>query len=154
MKFLSSVSFTLSFSYSQCPYLCCICCYCSMVHKVLCWIYGFVESTSTGDHRKPRVAGTKVLEAALPMLPARKCFRAEASGQNWEQKVVMALSSCSFNKAQEVMMNYRHYSGGEIQGFLHCQLCFQPSSVPPWFGLCLKRKVFKPTAQFLMLEVT
>lgn len=54
--------------------------------RFLCWIYGFVESISTGDHRQPQAGGTKFLEAALLMLPAGKCFRAEASGQNWEQR--------------------------------------------------------------------
>lgn len=110
MKILSSISFMLPFSFSQWPYLCCFCCYCSRVHKVFVlnfWVCGEHQhwGSQAGSGWWDQGSGSSIADA-----PSREVFhsrslwaklRAEASSQ----VVVMALSSCSFNKAQEVMTN-------------------------------------------------
>lgn len=78
------------------------------------WDQGSGSSIADGDAPSREMFQSRSLWAKL---------RAEESNQ----VVVMALSNRSSNKAQEVMTNYKHCSEGEIQGFLHCQLCFQPS---------------------------
>lgn len=126
--------------------------------RFLCWIYGFVESISTGDHRQAQAGGTKVLEAALLMLPAGKCFRAKASGQNWEQRdptmclwwLFLVVASTKLRKSWQITnIALRE----KLWDF--CTANSVSNRLRYLLGLVvLERKVLKSTAQLLILEVT
>lgn len=47
---------------------------------------------------------------------------------------MVAPSSFNFNKAQQVMTNYKYCSEGKCRDFLRCQLFFQPTLVYPLFA--------------------
>lgn len=112
---------------------------------------------STSDHSQPQAGGTKVLEAALLMLPAGKCFRAEASGQNWEQRyptrwswwLLLVVASTKLSKSWQITNIALR---GKCRDF--CTANSVSNHFRHLFWLCLKRKVLKPNAQLLILEVT